>query len=187
MNTNGEAYRHGLAYTADQKWRLISQYKELKESGANVSQRAVAAALKIGKTYAATIIREAEAGEFVNPDHVEQERVRGSGSKTLTLDDESILLQIRMLDPTTPLKEYRRLLLQTTGTDASESVLSRWFHTRFPYSASLRKPSLVPKDKFKPENIIRAADFIDIISTLAQQGQMNKDRCIDSSSATKST
>ena len=160
MNSNGGLYCNGHSYTADKKWHLICEYKKLKadRGGASVSQRDVATALKIGKTYAATIIKEAESGAFVNPDHSKAtNRVGGGhGSKTLSIDDETILLQIRILDPTTQLKDYRRLLLQSTGTDVSESVLCRWFQTHFPYSASLRKPSLVlvPRDKFKPENII---------------------------------
>ena len=171
VNSNGGTYRHGHAYSADQKWRFIRQYNSLKAHGGCVSQRGVAAELGVSKTFATKIIQEAESGEFINPHHVEQERVKGDGSKALTPADESVLLQLRTANPALKLKDYRRLLLVHTGTDVSESVLCRWFDTRFPYSASLRKPSLVPRDKFKPDNIIRAAQYIEFVANLVRQGQ----------------
>lgn len=170
LNSTGGAYRNGVAYSSSEKWRFISEYKERKASGLPVSERALAQALQIGKTTARKIINEAESGEFVNPEKAKKARVgarpQGAGSKTQSANDEMILLQIRMIEPTTQLKDYRRLLQQITGTDVSEPVLCRWFDTRFQYSASLRKPCLVPKDKFKPENVVRMSEYIDIVKML---------------------
>jgi hypothetical protein len=54
-----------------------------------------------------------------------------------------------------------------TGTAASKSTMSRFFLGFFPFRGSLRKPNLTPYDKFKPENIARANEFILFIIKIA--------------------
>lgn len=59
------------------------------------------------------------------------------------------------------LKMYQSYLFQINETAAHEPVISRWFHTRYSFSANFRKLNLLPIDKFKPENVQRAYDSID--------------------------
>ena len=152
INSNGGAFRSGLPYTADQKWRFICQYKELKASGASLSRRAVAKKLGIGYTYAGKIISEGESGNFVNPDLRERKGPTGVGSKTLTAADESLLLQLRKENPTMQLKDYRRVLLECNGTAVSESVLCRWFSTQFTLSGR-KKPAVRRRKQFTPKKV----------------------------------
>ena len=57
----------------------------------------VALVLGIGETYASKTIQEAESGDFVNPHHTNQARVKGDGSKSPTAEDDWIrLLQLRL-------------------------------------------------------------------------------------------
>jgi hypothetical protein len=46
----------------------------------------------------------------------------------------------------------------------SRPVISKWFNHAFDIKGGLRKPDLVPMDKFKPENIARTYDYIYRIS-----------------------
>jgi len=52
------------------------------------------------------------------------------------------------------------------GTIVSESTISRWFLTHFPFKGSFRKPNLVLIDKFKPNNVLRAKDYIDFVKNI---------------------
>jgi hypothetical protein len=98
---------------------------------------------------------------LINPTAVKQARATGAGSKTLDLDDETLLLRLRMWQPSMTLRMCQSHLFN--GTTVHESVISRWFHTRYSFKASFRKPNLVPIDKFKPANVQRAFDFVETI------------------------
>jgi hypothetical protein len=109
--------------------------------------------------------------EFDSPDGIEdpaskvKDIIRGKGSKSLTVDDEVFRLGLRRASPQTTLTQYVSKLMQATGTILSSTTVSDWFNKRFPYAGSMRKPSLVPKDKFKLENIDKWQSYIaDIVS-----------------------
>jgi hypothetical protein len=58
---------------------------------------------------------------------------------------------------------YQAHLFRINETTVHESVISRWFHARYSFKANFRKPNLVPIDKFKPENVQLACDYINSI------------------------
>ncbi len=127
--------------------------KEEEAGGGRVSQRALARAASVSHKYAAKIIEEVESGGLIDPSTMKQARATGAGSKTLDLDDETLLLRLRMWQPSMTLRMCQSHLFN--GTTVHESVISRWFHTRYSFKASFRKPNLVPIDKFKPANVQR--------------------------------
>lgn len=51
----------------------------------------------------------------------------------------------------------------------SESTISRFFNHGFEIKGGLCRPNLVPFDKFKPENVDRALEFVAIISLIAPE------------------
>jgi len=129
VNSNRGAYCNSVAYSSTEKWQFICTYKEQKASRLSVSEWSLAEALQVGKSTACKIINEAKSGKFVNPEQAQKAhtsvRPQGARSKTLSANDELILLQIQMIEPSTQLKDYCLLLLQITGTGVSEPVLCR--------------------------------------------------------------
>lgn len=57
-------------------------------------------------------------------------------------------------------------MLYFTGTKVSTETISRFFNEAFPYKGSLVRPKLVPYDKFKIGNEIRAYEFLNVLRTL---------------------
>ena len=86
------------------------------------------------------------------------------GFYKLTVVDYWMLLQLRKECDSRSLASYRYELFHRTGTLISRSTIHRIFHKAYLYRGGLRKPNLIPLDKFKPSNIQRARDFVQIIS-----------------------
>jgi hypothetical protein len=63
-------------------------------------------------------------------------------------------------------RRYKEHLFAYTGTAVSESVVSPSFNHGFSISGRFRKPNLVPIDKFKPNNILRAQEYLMVLSTI---------------------
>jgi transposase len=165
INDSGGYYQHGKPYDIVRKQQIAVMYERLKKEagGGRVSHRTLARAASVSHKYAGKIIEEVKSGELINPTTVKQARSTGAGSKTLDIDDEMLLLRLRMWQPSMTLRMYQSHLFQINGTTVHESVISRWFHTRYSFKASFRKPNLVPIDKFKPANVQRAYDFVETI------------------------
>ena len=90
----------------------------------------------------------------------------GPGSKSLSQIDIYIILMLHHEDPNTHLVVYRDYLKRYTGTVVSTDIISRLFLHGFPFRGSLVKPNLIPLDKFKPENEMRAYEYLKILFDL---------------------
>jgi hypothetical protein len=108
-----------------------------------------------------------EYGRVVNPRLIEGHYAVGPCAKTMDSLDVWVCLQLYLQEPSRTLPSYCKLLYHITGTAVSESTMSRFFLGFFPFRGSLRKPTLTPYDKFKPENIARANEFILFIIKIA--------------------
>lgn len=62
---------------------------------------------------------------------------------------------------------YVEWLYCLTGTVKSTSTVSCWFNNYFPISGGFRKPNLVPIDKFKEKNCMRAQKYLEALSVIA--------------------
>ena len=84
----------------------------------------------------------------------------------MTLDDFDLCVLILLLreNPSRSLKSYCRNLFDITGATVSTSTVSRVWNNAFDIKASFLKPNLVPRDKFKYENVAGAREFIDIVT-----------------------
>ena len=88
----------------------------------------------------------------------------GPGSRTLDELDAFIILQLYLDDPSRGLPSYVRWLKELVGTEVSRSTVSRFFQAVFPFNATFHRPNLVPYDKFRPENCMKAIDYLHVIS-----------------------
>ena len=76
------------------------------------------------------------------------------------------LLALRLENDLCPLVTYREELLKEMGLSVSVSTIDRFFKTRFEFAGNLRKPNLVPLDKWKPANIEAYHRFMAIVAPL---------------------
>jgi hypothetical protein len=77
-----------------------------------------------------------------------------------------ILVHLLRANPQRSLNSYVRELYKITGTLVHESTVSRVWKGAFRKNARLVKPNMIPRDKFKPSNIEKAREYIDIVSRL---------------------
>jgi transposase len=103
-------------------------------------------------------------GRVLHPKEKKQKRKIGPGANSLDTFDSFVLLVLYLIEDTRTLPSYAENLFLLTGAQVSESTISRFFNHAFPIKGGLRKPNLVPYDKFRPENLLRARDYVRIIS-----------------------
>lgn len=168
MNMNGGIYKPGARYGDDKKLCVVLKYYEMLEQGEEVSVRNLATASGVGKTYASSIIDQISSGSIQFGVTNTGNRPRGVGAKTLTLDDELVLLGVYYDNPKALLSMYQGALL-AHGTFVSTSTLSSWLRTAFPHKMTLCKTNKIPIDKFKPENALRIHEYLLTMSLLLNQ------------------
>lgn len=128
VNENGGQYRPGAAFPLEKKLEIALKYHEMIDKSEKVTCRSLAAAACCGKSCALKIIQEIKAGTIGVVKEVN--RIRGCGSKTLTLQDENTLLTVYYENPKALLKHYQMALFQSNGKVVSTATLSRWFSVR---------------------------------------------------------
>jgi hypothetical protein len=80
--------------------------------------------------------------------------------------DYIVLVHLLRANPQRSLRSYKRELYKITGTYLSEATISRVWKASYLHNARLAKPNMIPRDKFKLENVQKARDYIKIISQL---------------------
>jgi hypothetical protein len=109
INEHGGYYQDGKPFDLIKKNDVALIYERLKEAGGTVSQRALGRAASVSQGFAAKIIAEVESGILIDPSKVQRERATGAGSLTLNLDDEMLILRLRLWQPAMTLKMYQNL------------------------------------------------------------------------------
>lgn len=163
LNKKGGFYRNGVAKTLEEKAAIARTYVAMKEREPRTSIGDLAKAVKISKNLASKIVKELNNGRLLDPKDNPQHRARGKGSKTLSLNDEWVLLRLRVENNQRPLIDYQQMLEQITGTLASKTTINDWFLYANPFKGGCRALNKVPLDKFKPENLERAIEYIQLI------------------------
>ena len=144
---------------------------------AQATAKSVAVAAKVGKTYAATVIKDiSDTGNLIDPDflriHQIQSRRKGD---FLALEEEVYLLSLWAEDASRPLLDYVTNLKAEYAMRVSVLFLDKWFKTRFEFRGSLRKPNLIPLDKYKQENVTRFVEFRHLLDLLFDHRKYNSE------------
>ena len=167
LNANGGSYRPGVAKPLEDKLAVARIYlKLMEEDPTKASIRKLALEAKCSRPFASKIMNEVSGGLVLDPKLKPKLASGGAGSKTFTMQDCFVLLDLRRENNRRSLFDYQCRLFQLTGTLASESVISRWFHTALNFKGSLRAVSQVPIDKYKDANIARAYEYSTIVRQL---------------------
>jgi len=77
-----------------------------------------------------------------------------------------IILMLHNEDPNSHLIVYVDYPKRYTGTVVSTDTISQLFLHGFPFKGNLAKPDLIPLDRFRPVNEVRAFEYLDILFPL---------------------
>jgi len=166
FNAHDGAYENGKSYGHEKKIEVATSLIAAQNArGARPNISAIQKQCRVGWHFVRKVEKELlDYGRVLAPNEKPRHcKYKGPGSKTLDEFDTWIILQLYLAEPSRCLPSYVRWLKQLIGTEVSESTISRFFKEAFPYSATLRRPNLVPFDKFRPENCMKAIDYLNII------------------------
>ena len=120
---------------------------------------------QVSRHFVKKVVEEIGSEEGIRDSNdIEKIRYRGPGSKTLDDLDEVALVLLLREQPSRTLNNYQRRLFELTSTVVSQSVISRFFNHRLPFQACFRSANLVPYDKYKEGNILRAIEYAEFIA-----------------------
>ncbi len=157
LNANGGSYRPGVTKPLQDKLRVATTYLKLMEKDpSKASIQLLAKEASCLRPFASKIIIEVASGLVLDPKLKEKQVSGGAGSKTFSMRDCFVLLDLRNKYNQHTLSDYQACLFQGTGTLASESVISRWFNTALVFKGILQQVSQVPINKMKDKNVARA-------------------------------
>jgi transposase len=170
MNRNAGYYHPGQMYDHRIKMEVGQAYIALfqEHHPTRPSTRAVAEKARVDKRYASKVIEElVRTGTLTDPEILKQQRLdERVPTFHLSVEEEVFLLSLRTENPSRPNLSYTRHLLDYSGTRVTSQFIGQWFEKRFDHSGRYCKPNLVPKDKFKQENIVRYMEFRMVLEQL---------------------
>jgi hypothetical protein len=166
INVNQGIYHRGKPYDITVKLRVRAA---IQAQGEGLNFTAVGKACGVTPFYVRKVWGEmlCNDGDIIDPQRIKQRRAIGPGAKTFDEMDHFVLLFLYMEEPSRSNASYVENLMFLTGTRTSSSTISRWFKDFFPIQGNFRKPNLIPADKFKPENIWKADEYLAAMSIIA--------------------
>jgi hypothetical protein len=164
-NQNGGTYENGNSYDMSKRLEVLRIIERRKNEGKSTSSRMVAAEAKVGPTFVRKVVKDGTIEAHTNRKMKQSARV-GPGCLSLNDLDFIVLVHLLRANPQRSLRSYVRELYKITGTLVHETTISRVWKGAFRKNASLVKPNMIPRDKFKPENIQKAREYINIVSQL---------------------
>ena len=169
INQHGRIYRNGSALSFEQKVAVAVEYLKAKND-ANGTRPNISALSRKCHVSRSTVTKVEEelisSGQVIDPKEIVCNRdiPSGPGSKSLSDLDVFVVLLLYHQEPSRTLKSYVLGLYMNTGTLVHKSTISRFFKYGFKIKGSLCKPNLIPYDKFRPENLERALDYLMTVS-----------------------
>jgi hypothetical protein len=91
---------------------------------------------------------------------------QGKGSISISDKDGLVLARMRRENNQCTLHAYRQGLYQETGKLVSRTTICQWFLRASNIRGSIRKLNKVPIDKLKPNNVLCAVEFTELIDML---------------------
>eukprot|EP00985_Skeletonema_marinoi_P031247 scaffold37243_cov116-Skeletonema_marinoi.AAC.1 len=171
INAHNRVYKNGAALSHAEKITIGIEYQKAKAeaNGGEPNIVALSRACKVSESTARKIRDEIrDNGRVLSPEEIRNgnKAIVGPGSRALSAVDEAVLYVLYLIDPSRSLSSYRMYLYHLTGTIIDASTIGKWFNHAFPIKGSMRKSCLIPYDKLKPRNILRAIDYIKTIAMM---------------------
>lgn len=166
-NANGGYYHKGDFYPYEKKLQVVEAYlkKWEQQFPEKPTYTSIATAERVSINTVRRYMKEYfEHGKITDPysNRVARAGLGREGYQFRTelgLEAEIHLLALRTDDPTRTLYNYVDELREEFGINVSTTYLSTWWKNRFLFEGTLRQTSMIPKDKFSPENWLRYYEF----------------------------
>ena len=161
-NLNGGAYKQGQGLSDEKRLEIAMA---IRSAGDGTSLSQIGREYKVSKSSVQRIKAELEEnGRLLTTAEKKQERKKGVGVHVLDDVDDVVLFMLYQQEPGRSKASYVAWLERYTGTRVSEATISRWFNHAFPIKGSLVKANVVPRDKFRPANLLKAREYLTTIS-----------------------
>ena len=172
VNMHGGIYSPGVSYGLSKKIHVSVEYQLERlacqnNAKAKVSLNRIARCCEVGWHFVWKVRDELHLhGRVLRPHKIYMKRVvpRGPGSKTLDRFDKCVLMRLLDDDPSRSLRSYSDRLEEYTGKKVCRTTICKWFLHAFPIRGGMVKPNLVPYDKFRPENEMKAYEYLFMLS-----------------------
>ena len=169
VSSHNRVYQSGVALQAGPKVSIGIEYlkAQAEVDGARPNISHLAERCQVSRS----TIRKVETelltfGRIRDPIEIRENRDAPVGPGVLSLDelDIFVIMMLYHAEPSRTLEGYVQGLYQCTGTIVSKSTISRFFNHGFDIKGSLCTPNMVPYDKFRPENLERAVEYLLTVS-----------------------
>lgn len=168
VNSQGRMYTVGAPYSMDLKVEVAHTYILLARQSATgrpkLSQ--IASRHEVDSSFVKKIESELWChGRVLSPQEcrANEDRPVGPGSISLCQTEMYIIIRLYYENPSRHLRDYRDHIMLITGNQVSIDTISRVLLHGFPFKGSLVKTNLLPIDKFKPENEVRAFEYLEVL------------------------
>lgn len=165
INQHARVYQNGKALTYEEKVSIGIKYTNasiaLGWARPNITQ--LSKECRVSRSTILKVERELLNYQLVlDPKDIRARRdiPIGPGSISMSDVDKFIVLALYHDDPSRSCGSYQMNLYMATGTWVHETTISRFFNHGFEIKGSLCKPNLIPYDKFRPDNLERALDYL---------------------------
>ena len=163
-NQHGGLYRHGYCYSYETKIKVIHEYKKLKvQTGKRPNITLVARRAKVSRGYVLKVETEFNYFKTVLPT-VQNRKSGGAGSYTFDSIDYYYIIFLYNTNNTRTIKNYVSSMFDDMGVIVSKSTVRNVLENSYEYKAKLRSANIVPLDKFRPANIVKAILFKEALS-----------------------
>ena len=170
FNQHCGAYIKGKAYENTKKFEVTAAlvWAQNNNGRERLNITAIMRQCKVGWHFVNKVEMELQQyGRVLVPnDKIRQRNDVGPGSKTLDELDTFVILSVFHDEPSRSLRSYASWLHYFVGTVVSDSTLCRFFKEAFPFSAGLYRPNIIPYDKFKPDNCMKALEYFHVMAMI---------------------
>ncbi len=168
-NSAGGIHKNGMTKPFGEKARVAQIWIDMNGANPHNNQPSIcmlANAAKVSRIFAGTVIAELREGLLVNPKTMVKSIPQGKGSISILDEDGLILLRMRQENNQRTLHDYRQGLYQATGKLVSRPTICQWFLKANRIKVNVQKLNQVPVDKLKPNNVLHAVKYAELIDML---------------------
>jgi hypothetical protein len=168
-NSNGGVFKNGATKPFEEKVRVAQMWIDMNAAASHNNQpsiRMLASSAMVSRRFAGKVVAELKEEHLVDPKSKIKNIPRGNGSLSISDEDGLFLLNMRRECYQRTLEDYRQALHQATGKWVARCTICQWFLKANRIRGGVRKLNQVPVDKLKPDNVLRAIEYAELIDML---------------------
>ena len=176
VNQYGGIYHPGQRYGLKKRTDVRDMYVRRSMGGhvqPNISE--IASECAVSRYFVRLIENEVISSGMIQATPTPRSKRGGYGGYTFDVADYYVLIELYREEPSRTIGSYALNLQLRTGLVVSEPTIRRVLEKSFRYAGKLRAVNLIPLDKFRYENMIKAGEFVDVISKFP----IDRIKCVD--------